>query len=92
MSSFESALSTHAGVKDGQSIEHEHQLPITMPAQPPEQMMPGRFPNFFSRLSRKLVAQRRKMIRKLLLGTQKVTRKQLGKRRKMIKNLRRMRR
>ncbi|KAL0244013.1 hypothetical protein I308_105276 [Cryptococcus tetragattii IND107] len=47
MSSFESALSTDAGVKDGQSVEHEHQLPIAMPAQPPEQMMPGGFPNNF---------------------------------------------
>ncbi|KGB77173.3 hypothetical protein CNBG_3011 [Cryptococcus deuterogattii R265] len=47
MSSFESALSTDADVKDGQSIEHEHQVSIAMPAQPPEQMMPGGFPNNF---------------------------------------------
>ncbi|KIR37429.1 hypothetical protein I352_00745 [Cryptococcus deuterogattii MMRL2647] len=36
-----------ADVKDGQSIEHEHQVSIAMPAQPPEQMMPGGFPNNF---------------------------------------------
>ncbi|KAE8543031.1 hypothetical protein D1P53_000518 [Cryptococcus gattii VGV] len=36
-----------AGVKDGLSVEREHQLPIAMPAQPPEHMMPGGFPNNF---------------------------------------------